>query len=60
MPGSAPLTPLPNLLGQVTHLELDQHALAAHTTRAPQVVDVLVLLVELPSAHRLLTGTIIT
>lgn len=28
-----------------SHLELDQHALAAHASRAPQVVDVFVLLV---------------
>lgn len=56
----APPPPLAHLFRQVTHLELNQHALAAHTTGAPQVVDVLVLLVELPGAHRLLTGAVIT
>ena len=43
-----------------THLELDEHALAAHTAGAPQVVDVFVLLVQLPSADRVFTGPIIT
>lgn len=42
------------------HLELDQHALTAHTSRAPQVVDVLIFLIQLPSAHRLFTGAVIT
>lgn len=43
-----------------SHLQLDQHAFAAHTTRTPQVVDVFIFLIQLPGAHCFFTGTIIT
>lgn len=47
----------------ITHcpyLELDQHAFTTHTSRAPQVVDVFIFLVQLPSAHCFFTGAIVT
>lgn len=42
------------------YLQLDQHAFTAHTSRAPQVVDVFIFLIQLPSAHCFFTGAVIT
>lgn len=42
------------------HLELNEHAFAAHTAGAPQVIDVLVFLIQLPSAHCFFTGAVVT
>lgn len=41
------------------YLELDQHAFTAHTAGAPQVVDVFIFLIQLPSAHCFFTGAVI-
>lgn len=42
------------------YLELDQHAFTAHTSGAPQVVDVFIFLIQLPSAHCFFAGAVIT
>lgn len=42
------------------YLELNQHAFAAHASGAPQVVDVFVFLVQLPGAHGVFAGAVVT
>lgn len=42
------------------YLKLDQHAFTAHTAGAPQVVDVFIFLIQLPSAHCFFTGAVVT
>lgn len=42
------------------YLELNEHAFAAHAAGAPQVIDVLVFLIQLPSARRFFTGAVVT
>lgn len=49
-----------HIITYYTYFELDQHAFTAHSSRAPQIVDVLILLIQLPGAHCFFTSAIIT
>lgn len=42
-----------------SYLQLDKHALAAYPTRAPEVVDMLVLLVQLARARGIFIRAIV-